>query len=101
MLWNKNSIGIGIALGILLPIIAFGLLQLIFGQLEAMKILTDDTGFSPSFRKRTLSVVAICVNLLPLNRFQKRHMTQSMRGLVFATGVYVIIWLAYFGQYIL
>jgi hypothetical protein len=101
MFWKNNNIWAGLALGIILPILGFGILQLIFDQLEAMEILTDDTGFSPSFRGRTLAIVALCINLLPLNRFQKLRMTDSIRGLVLATGVYIILWLVFYGQYIL
>ncbi len=99
-MWNRNSIPVGLAIGILLPLMAFGLLMLLYSQLEAAGIVSEE-GFSPMFRERTTGVIAICFNLIPLNAFQKRRAINSMRGVVLATVVYVIIWVVYFGKFIL
>lgn len=99
-MWNKNAIPVGLAIGILLPLLAFGLLMLLYNQLEAAGIVSEE-GFSPMFRERTTGVIAICANLIPLNAFQKRRAINSMRGVVLATVVYVIIWVVYFGKFIL
>ncbi|MCO6477338.1 MAG: hypothetical protein J5I94_11985 [Phaeodactylibacter sp.] len=99
-MWNKNTIPVGLAIGILLPLLAFGLLMLLYNQLEAAGIVSEE-GFSPMFRERTTGVIAICFNLIPLNAFQKRRAINSMRGVVLATVVYVIIWVVYFGKFIL
>ena len=97
---NKNSILIGLASGIIIPLLVFGLLMLLYHQLEAMGTVSTK-GFSPMFRERTTGIIAICCNLIPLNAFQKRRFTHSMRGVVLATVLYVIVWVVYFGKYIL
>jgi len=97
---NKNSIPLGLAIGIALPLLAFGLLMLLFHQLEAVGAVSGK-GFSPMFRERTTGIIAICLNLAPLSAFQKRRAINSMRGVVLATVLYVIAWVVYFGKYIL
>ncbi len=99
-MFNKNNIFIGLGLGILLPLLSFVLLYFFFGQLESAGMASGE-GFSPSFRRRTLAIVAICLNIIPFNIFQKRRFTQSMRGMAIATVIYAVIWIGYFGREIL
>lgn len=96
---NKNSIPIGLAIGLLLPLAAFALLYLLFQQLGAAGVASSE-GFSPMFRERTAGIVAICLNLIPLNQFMKRRAINSMRGIVVATVILVIVWVVYFGRFI-
>jgi hypothetical protein len=99
-MWQKNSIPVGLAIAIILPILGFSILYFGYNQLEAANIVSE-RGFSNMFRERTTSIIAICLNLIPLNIFQKRRAIQSMRGVVIATTIFVIIWIIYFGRYIL
>jgi hypothetical protein len=99
-MWNKNSLPAGLAIAILLPLIGFIVLYFGYGQLEAAGVVSE-RGFSNLFRERTSSIIAICLNIIPLNIFQKRRATESMRGVVLATGIYAIIWIVYFGRHIL
>ncbi len=99
-MFNKNNIYIGLGIGVLIPLTTFILLYFLFGQLESAGMASGQ-GFSSSFRQRTLAIVAICLNIIPFNIYQKRRFTQSMRGLSIATVLYAIIWLAYFGRQIL
>lgn len=99
-MWNKNAIPAGLAIGFVIPLVVFGLLLLLYSQLEGMGVVSEE-GFSPMFRERTTGIIAICCNLIPLNAFQKRRAINSMRGVVLATVVYVIAWVVYFGKYIL
>lgn len=97
---KRDNIFIGLGLGILIPLISFLLLFFLFNQLESAGMASGE-GFSASFRERTLAIVAICINIIPFNFFQKRRFTQSMRGLSIATVIYALIWVAYFGKQIL
>lgn len=94
---DRNSIPIGLIIGFLLPTLGYLLLIAVFMGLDALE-LTNNLGFSENFRTRTLGIVAICLNIFPLNFFQKRRATQSMRGVVIATSVFVIAWLAVYGK---
>jgi len=100
VMFNKNNIYIGLGIGIVIPLAAFFLLFFLFGQLESAGMASGE-GFSPSFRQRTLAIVAICLNIIPFNIYQKRRFTQSMRGLAIATVIYAVVWLVYFGREIL
>ncbi len=97
---NKNSLLLGLGLGLLLPTVGFLLIYFGYTQLEEAGLVSE-RGFSNYFRERTSAVIAICLNLIPLNLFMKRRATQSMRGIVLSTIVLVVIWVIYFGQYIL
>ena len=94
---QQNRIQAGLILGLLLPFVVFSFLQLLFGGLEQIGFL-GPSDFSPNFRVRTIALVAVGLNALLLNSFQKRYYTQAMRGVVIATGIYIIAWLAYFSS---
>jgi hypothetical protein len=97
MIFDRNNIWIGLATGLLIPFIGYALLLALYEQLEAAGI-GSSTGFSPDFRQRTIAVIAICLNVFPVNRFRRRRMTESMRGVVFATTAYVLLWVLYFAN---
>lgn len=99
-MFQKNSLLVGLAIGLALPAIGFALIYFGYSRLESSSLVSE-RGFSPYFRERTSAVIAICFNLLPLNAFMKRRSTQSMRGVVLATVLLVAAWVIYFGQYIL
>lgn len=98
-MFDKNSIPTGLAIGLLLPLAAYSLLYLLFQQLGAAGLASSE-GFSPMFRERTAGIIAICLNLIPLNRFMKRRAINSMRGIVVATVALVAVWVVYFGRFI-
>ncbi|HNE28755.1 MAG TPA: hypothetical protein PKL15_18470 [Saprospiraceae bacterium] len=93
---NRNEIWAGLLFGILLPLLSYALLYQVFSMLE-MKGAASGAGFSPNFRERTLAIVAIAFNLIPLNIFRRRRWDLSMRGVVIATGVLAIIWVIKYG----
>lgn len=97
MIFDRNNLLIGLAAGLVLPFIGYALLILLFEQIEAAG-LASSVGFSPTFRTRTLAVIAICLNLIPVNIFRRRRLTESMRGVVFATTFYVLVWVIYFSS---
>lgn len=93
---NRNALWFGLIIGLVLPFVGYALLLSLYDWLESAGALSG-RGFSPNFRQRTLGIVAICLNLIPLNFFQKRRLTQSMRGLVLATLIYAVVWFINFG----
>ncbi|MBL7805577.1 MAG: hypothetical protein JNL02_17680 [Saprospiraceae bacterium] len=93
---NRNEIWAGLVFGILLPVFSFVLLYQVFSLLE-VKGAASGAGFSPNFRERTLAIVAIALNMIPLNIFRRRRWDLSMRGVVIATGVLAFVWLFKYG----
>ncbi len=99
-MFQKNSLLNGLVIGILLPTVVFFMLFNLFNLLG--KIGTGDgIGLSESFRGRTSAILAIAVNLVPMNVFRSRRFDQSMRGVVIATGLLAICWVAYYGMKIM
>lgn len=93
---QKNAIWVGLLLGLLVPFVAYALLLTIFEQLEMTGIVSRD-GLSPQFRERTLSVVAIGLNVFIFNYYaRRRFFVNTMRGMVIATVICVGIWAAIF-----
>ena len=99
-MFEKNSIPLGLFLGILLPLAGFGLLYGIFGLLEELGWVSD-IGFRPKFRERTIGIIAIALNVFLLNFYQKRRYTDTIRGIVIMTTIWVVLWLVLFGKYVL
>jgi hypothetical protein len=93
---NKNSIWIGLMLGLLVPSIIYLMLLQVFSLLET-KGVASGVGFSENFRERTLAIVALAINLYLLGVYRKRRWELSMRGIVIATTLLALLWLYFFG----
>jgi hypothetical protein len=96
LMLNRNEIWVGLLFGLLLPLLGFVLLYQVFGLLEARGAVSG-AGFSDNFRERTLAIVAIALNLLPLRLFRRRRWELAMRGVVIATSVLAFVWLFRYG----
>jgi len=94
-MYNKNSIGHGLLLGLLIPLAVGGGLYLIFLGLEQLNVAST-IGFRPMFRERTIALIGIVANVLVVNKFNKKRFTESVRGVSIATFIYVVIWLLLF-----
>lgn len=95
-MFNRNEIWVGLLIGLLLPLVGFALLYEIFALLE-QKGAASGAGLSSNFRERTLAIVAIAANLLPMNVYRRRRWELSMRGVVVATAVLALIWVLRYG----
>ena len=96
-LFEKDNFWIGLAVGVAVPFVGYALLLTVFEQLESAGILSPE-GFSVNFRQRTLGIVAICLNIISVNLFQRNKATNSVRAVATATIVYVFVWLIIFGK---
>ena len=85
-MFKKNNLNIGIGLGILLPMVIFGILSSVF-NLAGLPLKT-----------RTIGLICICLNILTLQRFKANRANESIRGTVLATVALCALWLLYFGQ---
>ena len=92
---EKNSILVGIIAGLVIPFVGYAVLLMIFEQLESIGIMSQK-GMAPNFRNRTALLIAICLNLLPMQFYRKKIFFQSMRGIVFATIAAVGLWMYLF-----
>lgn len=53
------------------------------------------------FRPRSLAILAISLNLLPMNFFRARYHHKSLRGLVIGTVLLGGLWFVYYGRELL
>lgn len=97
---EKNSLPIGIIVGVLLPIIGY---IIFYGIYEGLEIIgwVSDGGFRPKFRERTIGIIALALNAIALNYYQKRYYFNSVRGVVVTTAVWIGVWLYLYGEYVL
>ncbi|MEL7118166.1 MAG: hypothetical protein AAFO07_01955 [Bacteroidota bacterium] len=93
---NRNNLPFGLGIGILLPVVGVLLLYLVFGQLDNAG-WASSRGLTTSFRERTLTLVAICTNIVPFNYYYKRRMMLSLRGVAIATVILAMVWVIYYG----
>jgi hypothetical protein len=97
---RRNSFWLGFGIGILVPGIIYAILLTIYQLLDTMGVLSD-IGFAEDFRVRTLALFAICSNLILMQRYQKAHQSETIRGILMASMLLVGIWFWVFGLKIL
>lgn len=90
-MFEKNERKSGFILGVAIPIAGFLLLLLIFRLLESSGWASQE-GFAPNFRMRTLTLLALCLNALPMRSFYHKKYSESMYGLGAATILLAAIW---------
>ena len=94
---KKDSILVGIGVGLVVPFVGYALLLELYDQLAAGGVISD-IGLSESFRKRTIALLALCLNLIPFILYNRRWYHNTMRGIVFPTVLYATLWFIYFGS---
>ncbi len=96
--WDKLWVGIGT--GLIAPIFWYFIMLSIYDGIETMGWI-EPGNISENFRQRTSALVAICLNILPLQIFKTQYMDRAMRGIVFPTVIYVGVWLYFFAGSVL
>jgi amino acid permease len=97
MFYNKNHIVLGIILGICVPILAYAFFLYVFDLFDQLE-LTDINYPRKQFRERTIGMLAIAAELVPFEIYRKLKYDQTMRGLIFPTVLYVVVWIIYYGK---
>lgn len=92
---NQNKIWTGLLFGLLLPAIGAVLIFNIFKILAFLGGASGE-GFSPNFRERTSIVIAIALNMIPMNIFRKRRWDLAMRGVMIATVLLAMGWVLHY-----
>lgn len=92
---NRGNFIQGLLMGFVIPPLAYLAFTGIYLALENAGLASTE-GFSPFFRERTTSIVAIGLNALLLNYFNKKNKTESVRGVVLPTFIFMAIWIYYF-----
>ena len=93
--YQRNNLQLGIAIGIILPLILYFFLQTVYTVLAQQGFLRNN--LSTSFSERTIGLLAIASNIIPMRYYQKhRFMVNTMRGVTIAMAVLAIIWMIFY-----
>ena len=95
MVPKNDKLITGLAVSLVVPVIAYFLLL----QLQGM--IATGAGRNIQFEPRTLALVAICLNVMPLNYFRKTYRNRSLRGLASGTMLLALAWFFYYGRELL
>lgn len=99
--FKKDSVWLGIIMGLIVPTVVYGVLRLVYEFMESVGLFSD-FGFADDFRTRTLALIAICANLFVMQFYRRTHRHhETTRGMLIASMMLVGIWLWKFGFKIL
>jgi len=94
---NQNKLIIGLVSGLLIPFVAYAIFDMIYDYGDTAGWF-NNSNISETFRDRTKGLLAIATNLITINVFRRKRHENSMRGVVLATGLYVMVWVFVFGK---
>lgn len=87
----------GFVLGILTPIVAFGLLLFLNDVLIESNIIGRVFGGDfYGFKDRTLFVIAVVCNVIPFNHFKSNRINETMTGMLYGTMIYAALFVAWY-----
>ena len=92
---NQNKIWTGLLIGLVLPALGAVLIFNIF-KILAMLGGASGEGFTPNFRERTSIVIALALNIIPMNLFRRRRWDLAMRGVVIITTMLAFAWVGHY-----
>ncbi|PPK88839.1 hypothetical protein CLV84_1812 [Neolewinella xylanilytica] len=95
MVPRNDHLWIGLAVSFFLSFVSYALF------LQLGEWFTASAGRAISFRPRTLALIAICLNILPMNVFRRTYRTKSLKGLVIGVMIMAAVWFFYFGRELL
>ncbi|MCC6815602.1 MAG: hypothetical protein IT267_04230 [Saprospiraceae bacterium] len=95
-----NHILLGIITGFIVPFVMYAIVLSVYDFLDSKDIL-NSSGLAPNFRERTIGLISIVSNLIPLHSFNRLSWHNSMRGVVFPTLLYVGLWMYLYGYELL
>ena len=93
---QNDNFWVGLMIGATIPVIGFFLVELIFGFLEDAGMMDEVSLSSAEKRQRTMALVALCFNLVPLQILRLKRYDALLRGLMVATFIYAGAWVFIF-----
>ncbi len=90
--FDQNNMIIGIIIGLVSPIIGFGLVYFLFESMVSMGIMDPASTSASSKRMRTIIIIALCTNVFWINKYNQPFTGQTLRGIIFSTMALCIGW---------
>jgi len=82
--------------GIITAFIVAALAYALIGQLGTW--ISASAGRDLVFTQRTTALIAVCLNVIPMNYFRRVYHNKSLRGLVMGTMLLAVGWFFWFGR---
>ena len=99
-IFKRDDVWTGMLLGLIIPIVVYGILFLIYTFMDSVGLFSD-VGFAENFRTRTLSLIAICSNLILMQSYRRSYRNETIRGILISSMVLVAVWFVRYGLKIL
>ena len=93
---EKNSLPIGLIIGLLSPLLGASLIYLIFEFMVASGWMDEAMGGIHSKRIRTVALIGICTNIYWIQKSNKPYSTQTLRGITISTMLLCVAWFAFY-----
>jgi len=91
----RNNVFFGLALGIVVPLIGYVFWNSFFSVLMSAELLSSEE-YAIANRERTIALLAICMNIIPLQVYSKRRCDQTIRGLTLPIVVLIGVWIYFY-----
>ena len=91
-LFKKNRFWVGLLVALAFPIMAFGVILMLFEFGTSAGLVDDVADPMGGKRLRTTSLIAICCNIFLIQYFNKRYSQNILRGILVITFIAAIIW---------
>ena len=91
-LLDKNNLAFGAAIGLLSPLIGFGIVFLLFGLMTHLGIMDEAGTITSGHRFRTMTLLAICTNIFWIRKMNQPFTIQTLRGIILVTMVLCAVW---------
>lgn len=96
ILRDNNNILMGLLIGVTVPLLGYFCIDTIFTLLTEQGIMDEVSTSSGSKRQRTVALVAICFNIIPLQAIKSKFLSPIIKGIALATMLYAALWIYYF-----
>lgn len=94
MRYQYDKFWIGGLVGLAIPFVGYAIILIVLEQLSDVDSLSN---LNFDFRTRTLGLLAIALNIIPIQFFTKKRANQGVRGVVVVSMIYAAAWLFQFG----
>ncbi|CAH1001803.1 hypothetical protein LEM8419_02710 [Neolewinella maritima] len=91
MIPRNDHFWIGLAVSVFVTVVAYALL------LQLGDWLSAGASRSVVFKPRTLALLAISLNVLPMNVFRRTYRTRAMKGLMVGVMALAAVWFYVYG----
>ena len=89
---RKNSLPIGLAIGLLFPLFGFSVVYGLFDIMVSSGLMDEAAMGWSSKRMRTITLIGICTNIYWMRKFNQPFTSQTLRGVVTGTMFLSIGW---------